>query len=800
MKNLQMYEQAGQYADELKYEDAIAIYTVLSEAGFSDSASKLAEAEANQLKETDYQAAMALMGKKQWNDAIDAFALIEDYHDSKMQIQSCYYEIAKGQYASGKLSEAKASYELAGDYSDAAQKVSTIALEIAYQSAAALEAEGKYDEAIVEYTALGTYSDAATKVVSLNDSVTAYADAQLRESIGDYALAETYYKTAKQYKDAETKVAEMKDWQLYDEAQAYMGNGEYEKAIAIFEGLSGKGFADADEKLEDAESMSVEKALEKNLQMYEQAGQYADERKFEDAIAIYTVLSETGFSDSASKLAEAEANQLKEADYQAALALKEKKQWNDAIDAFTLIEDYHDSKMQIQSCYYEIAKGQHASGKLSEAKASYELAGDYSDAAQKVSEMALEIQYQSAAALEAEGKYDEAIVEYTALGTYSDAAAKAVSLNASITAYADAQLRESIGDYALAETYYNTAKKYKDAETKVAEMKDWQLYDEAQAYMGNGEYKKAIEIFMALSEKGFADSSTLLKAAQVKANEEARKVVASGWAFVAAIGSDGSVKAAGNNKDGQLNVADWSNIVQLDAFNTHLVGLRRNGTVVVAGSNYHGEADVGGWSDVVQVSAGYHHTVALTDQGTVLATGNNVYGQCNVQSWSEIIQVEGGLEHTVGLKKDHTVIGTGKNNDGQLDVDQWVGIIQIDAGKYHTVGLKADGSVVAVGRLCVTGDYPYDMTPVLGWHDIVQLSASDYHTVGLQADGTVVAAGWNKYGQCDVGDWRNIVAVSAGTYNTVGLCRDGTIVIAGSNEDNQMRADEWLSMRLGLSN
>jgi len=65
------------------------------------------------------------------------------------------------------------------------------------------------------------------------------------------------------------------------------------------------------------------------------------------------------------------------------------------------------------------------------------------------------------------------------------------------------------------------------------------------------------------------------------------------------------------------------------------------------------------------------------------------------------------------------------------------------------------------------------------------LAASCDHTVGLKADGTVAVVGNNEYGPCNVNGWTNIEAVSFGSYHIVGLKADGTVVAGGYNENNQ---------------
>ena len=71
------------------------------------------------------------------------------------------------------------------------------------------------------------------------------------------------------------------------------------------------------------------------------------------------------------------------------------------------------------------------------------------------------------------------------------------------------------------------------------------------------------------------------------------------------------------------------------------------------------------------------------------------------------------------------------------------------------------------------------------------IAAGDYHTVALKSDGTAVATGNNDHGQCNVLKWTDLVAVSAGNSHTVGLKSDGTVVAVGNNEVGQCNVDDW---------
>jgi hypothetical protein len=248
---------------------------------------------------------------------------------------------------------------------------------------------------------------------------------------------------------------------------------------------------------------------------------------------------------------------------------------------------------------------------------------------------------------------------------------------------------------------------------------------------------------------------------------------------------DGTVVAVGYNLDGQCNVGDWMDIVQVAAAWAHTVGLKRDGTTVAVGYNRNGQCDVDDWAHIVQIAASHYHTVGLKCNGTVVAVGCNSAGQCDVSGWMNITQVTAGIFHTVGLKSDGTVVAAGYNRDGQCDVGGWTNVVQVAAGQLHTVGLKSDGTVVA------TGDDHLGQRKIAYWTGITEIAAGYYHTVGLRSDGTVVAVGWSEEEQCGVGIWAGVVQIAAGCHHTVGLKSDGTVVAVGDNCCGICNVGDW---------
>ncbi len=249
--------------------------------------------------------------------------------------------------------------------------------------------------------------------------------------------------------------------------------------------------------------------------------------------------------------------------------------------------------------------------------------------------------------------------------------------------------------------------------------------------------------------------------------------------------TDGTVMTTNTNEDGQCDVEDWSDIVQITATGSHTVGLKSNGTVVATGNNEDGQCDVENWSDTVQIISGNDYTVGIKSDGTVMATGNNEDGQCDVEDWTDIVQVAAGEGYTVGLKSDGTVVATGNNEDDQCNVDNWTDIVQITVGDRVTVGLRTDGEVM------ITGTNDDDQYGVRFWEDIVKIATGEHHTVGIKSDGTVVAEGDDRFDECYVEDWTDIVQIAVGIFHTVGIKSDGTVVATGYNEDGQCDVQDW---------
>lgn len=180
--------------------------------------------------------------------------------------------------------------------------------------------------------------------------------------------------------------------------------------------------------------------------------------------------------------------------------------------------------------------------------------------------------------------------------------------------------------------------------------------------------------------------------------------------------------------------------------------------------------------------------LALREDGKVIVVKDGI----QVLGWDDIVAICSKRDFLVGLKADGTVV-TSAQGIVAREISTWNNIVGVSGEGSVIFGVKTDGTVL------YANDNKYDTYDVSDWRDIVAISFSGRHIVGLKSDGAVIATGNNKYGQCNVSGWRDIVAVSAGWMHTVGLKADGTVVassfIEGTSDwekdDHECDVRDW---------
>ena len=327
------------------------------------------------------------------------------------------------------------------------------------------------------------------------------------------------------------------------------------------------------------------------------------------------------------------------------------------------------------------------------------------------------------------------------------------------------QLAEAAKNYDLAEKCYAHSGLVYDADAS----RKHNAYETAVEVYNTGDYIEALRQFIALGN--YSDCEQ--RATQIQERLKT-KLVAGGYIFYATLEWDGSVQIHGDWED--YSAPDWADIEVLSVGRYRfMVGIRSDGTVVANGNNTWGNLNVTDWSNIVQVACGYRHTLGLKSDGTVLAVGRDTYGQrSHAELWTNIVQIACGEDFSIGLKDDGTVVSAGLKSNGQCNTGFMDDIVQVGCGAAHTVALKSDGTVYA------TGSNNNGQCNVGTWSDFVEIFVGTNHTVGLTRNGTLVATGSNSLGECNVRDYTDVLYVSCGANFTLIMLKDGTEIKLGA--------------------
>ena len=275
--------------------------------------------------------------------------------------------------------------------------------------------------------------------------------------------------------------------------------------------------------------------------------------------------------------------------------------------------------------------------------------------------------------------------------------------------------------------------------------------------------------------------------------------VSAGDSYTAALKSDGTLWAWGDNGHGRLGdggitrrfvptqvSSAGTNWRSVSAGSYHTIALKSDGTLWAWGDNSHGQLGDGTTtprsvptqesthaSDWSSVSAGGYHTAALKSDDTLWAWGSRQSGNSPTQvgtgtNWSS---VSAGYFHTAALKSDHTLWAWGDNSHGRLGdgttIDRSVPTQEssasinwssVSAGNTHTAALKDDHTLWAWGNnrdgrlgdgTTTNRSVPTQVGTGMNWSSV----SAEGHTTALKSDDTLWVWGANRYGQLTRAVW-----------------------------------------------
>ena len=251
------------------------------------------------------------------------------------------------------------------------------------------------------------------------------------------------------------------------------------------------------------------------------------------------------------------------------------------------------------------------------------------------------------------------------------------------------------------------------------------------------------------------------------------------------------------------DIASITMISNTSWYNESLIGIKTDGTVIAPDGArvYQGDIDVSDWTNIVQINASNAETVlALTSDGTVLCTpttrnydGSPIFsdGLDGLTGCQKLVSVETKDVDVLGLSSSGTIVAPSTeyapyayyHDDWTTHYLGWSNLkdISICSSGTDLFGLTQSGNVLYGGVFGYSGELDFDEDEISSLSDIKAISAGGRHLVALRSDGTVFAAGSNNYGQCDVSSWKDIVRIEAYGNTTVGYGPDGKVYYAGYN-------------------
>ena len=213
---------------------------------------------------------------------------------------------------------------------------------------------------------------------------------------------------------------------------------------------------------------------------------------------------------------------------------------------------------------------------------------------------------------------------------------------------------------------------------------------------------------------------------------------------------------------------EFQDVVQVSAYGSHAVGLKKDGTVVTTDKN----EGVAKWKNIKAIAAGKDHTVGLTNDGKVVCAGSDL--ACQVSDWSDVDSIYAGDDVTFAIVNGQVkVSGNSANFSAVSDAKK------LAVGDSQVLVLKKDGSVSAVS---LKGNSTSDVS---SWTKISSIAVGKNYVVGVHEDGTVSVVSDDKDLKEAVEAWTDVKYIAAYDDTLVAFNRSGKMYGYGDNSSNQ---------------
>lgn len=221
---------------------------------------------------------------------------------------------------------------------------------------------------------------------------------------------------------------------------------------------------------------------------------------------------------------------------------------------------------------------------------------------------------------------------------------------------------------------------------------------------------------------------------------------------------------------------EFQDVVQVSAYGSHAVGLKKDGTVVTTDKN----EEVAKWKNIKAIAAGKDHTVGLTSDGKVLCAGSEL--ACQVSDWTDVESVYAGDDVTFAIVNGQVKVSGNSANFSTISDAK-----KLAVGDSQVLVLKKDGSVAAVS---LKGNSTSDVS---SWAKIASIAVGKNYVVGVHEDGTVSVVSDDKDLKETVEAWTDVKYIAAYDDTLVAFNRSGKMYGYGDNSssqyDNSFKAD-----------
>ncbi|MGN0478134.1 MAG: hypothetical protein ACI4GO_01750 [Hominenteromicrobium sp.] len=285
-----------------------------------------------------YDAAAALLEAGQYDEAVAAFAELEDYSDSADRIPEAKYRKAAALLEAEKYDEAIAAFGEIPDYQDSADQIT----EAQYRKAVKVFDSGAYEDALGQLEKLADYKEAAEKIelCYFNLGMKAIEADNLKQAAADY-------------KQVSGALAAQMQEAFCDKGIEFYTEGDEAHALEYFAFVT--------------EASLLPKI---DAAYYEQGLKLVEEKAYDEAMEIFTKLGE--YEDC--------AVQIQKIHYLKAQAFYKDAKYEQAIEEYKAAGDYENASKKITEATYRLGVQQLNNGEVVKAYETLYPIRSYNDA------------------------------------------------------------------------------------------------------------------------------------------------------------------------------------------------------------------------------------------------------------------------------------------------------------------------------------------------------------------------------------------------------------------------------------